>query len=100
MRLSARTSALLAVAVAAFLAVGCGETVIDDVKTEGAIQHNLETSLDEKVSKVDCPAGVEVEAGKTFDCAVTLEGGKRQTAKLKVLNEDADVELVDLSGDK
>jgi hypothetical protein len=79
------------------LVVGCGGTVIDDAKTEGAIQQNLETSLDKKVEGVDCPSGVDVEEGETFECAVTLGGGREETATLKILNEDADVELVELT---
>jgi NAD(P)H-hydrate repair Nnr-like enzyme with NAD(P)H-hydrate epimerase domain len=77
-------------------ATGCGETVIDDVKTEDAIKQNLEGSVGKSVSKVDCPSGVEVQTGASFDCAVTLAGGKRETATLKILNEDADVEVTDL----
>lgn len=100
MSLLARCSALAALALAAFLAVGCGETVIDDVKTEGAIEQNLEDSLGKRVTSVDCPSGVEVEAGKSFDCAVVLAGGKGETATLKILNEDADVEVTDLKPDK
>jgi NAD(P)H-hydrate repair Nnr-like enzyme with NAD(P)H-hydrate epimerase domain len=74
----------------------CGETVIDDVKTEGAIEQNLEQSVGQKVSSVDCPSGVEVEAGETFECDVRLADGKRETATLKILNEDADVEVTNL----
>jgi NAD(P)H-hydrate repair Nnr-like enzyme with NAD(P)H-hydrate epimerase domain len=96
MSLPSRLAALAALALAVLLASGCGETVIDDVKTEAAIEQNLEDSVGKKVSNVDCPSGVEVEAGKSFDCAVTLAGGKRETATLKILNEDADVEVTDL----
>lgn len=97
MKLSARRASVLALAFAALLAAGCGKTVIDDSKTEGAIQHNLETSLDKKVQSVDCPSGVEVKAGAKFECEVTLVDGKRETATLKIINGDADVELVELS---
>ncbi|MEX0973191.1 MAG: DUF4333 domain-containing protein [Solirubrobacterales bacterium] len=90
----------LSLAALPLLAVGCGETVIDDVKTEGAIEQNLENSLGKQVSSVDCPSGVEVEAGASFDCAVVLAGGKGETATLKILNEDADVEVTDLKPDK
>ena len=100
MSLLVRCSALVALALAAFLVVGCGETVIDDVKTEGAIEQNLEDSLGKKVTSVDCPSGVEVESGVSFDCAVVLAGGKGETATLKILNEDADVEVTDLKPDK
>jgi NAD(P)H-hydrate repair Nnr-like enzyme with NAD(P)H-hydrate epimerase domain len=100
MSLPVRIAVLALLAFAALLAAGCGETVIDDVKTEGAIEQNLEDSLGRDVAAVDCPSGVEVEAGASFDCAVTLSGGKRETATLKVLNEDADVEVTDLQPDK
>jgi NAD(P)H-hydrate repair Nnr-like enzyme with NAD(P)H-hydrate epimerase domain len=100
MKLPARFGALVALLPVAFLALGCGETVIDDVKTEGAIEQNLEDSLGKRVTSVDCPSGVEVEAGKSFDCAVVLAGGKGETATLKILNEDADVEVTDLKPDK
>lgn len=95
-----RTVVLPLFAALALLAVGCGETVIDDVKTEGAIEQNLEDSLGKKVTSVDCPSGVEVESGVSFDCAVVLAGGKGETATLKILNEDADVEVTDLKPDK
>jgi Domain of unknown function (DUF4333) len=87
----------LALAVSAIAVIGCGGTVIDDSKTEGAIQHNLEASLKEKVSGVECPSGVEVKAGTTFECTVKLADGTQEAATLKIVNKDADVELVDLS---
>jgi len=96
MSLLGRSGALVALALAAFLVAGCGETVIDDAKTEGAIEQNLESSLGKKVSSVECPSDVEVEAGASFDCTVTLTGGKEETASLKILNEDADVEVTGL----
>jgi len=100
MKLVVRCSTLAALAIAVLLATGCGETVIDDVKTEDAIEKNLKDSLGKKVTAVDCPAGVEVEKGATFDCTVKLAGGKSETATLKILNEDADVEVADLQADK
>lgn len=97
MSLLARPGALLAaLALVALLAAGCGETVIDDAKTEDAIEANLESSLGKEVSAVECPSGVEVEAGASFECTVTLKGGKEETASLKVVNEDADVEVTGL----
>lgn len=95
-----RSGVLAALIFAALFAAGCGETVIDDAKTEAAIEDNLGKSLGKKVSSVDCPGGVEVKTGESFDCTVTLSGGKRETASLKILNEDADVEVTDLQPDK
>lgn len=95
----ARLAAVAAVTAAlalALLAAGCGKTVIDPVKTEGAIEQNLEGSLGKSVTAVECPSGVEVERGRTFECTVRLAGGEEETARLRILNEDADVELVDL----
>jgi len=94
---SGAVAALLAVAL---LAAGCGETVIDDAKTEAAIEQNLRRATGQKVSSVDCPSGVEVKAGATFECAVNLAGGKQETATLKIINSNADVEVTDLKAGK
>jgi NAD(P)H-hydrate repair Nnr-like enzyme with NAD(P)H-hydrate epimerase domain len=84
----------LAATIALSLAVaGCGETVIDDAKTEAAIEKNVEDSAGKKVDAVECPSGVEVEKDESFDCTVTLAGGKEEIATMKILNEDADIEL-------
>lgn len=97
MSLFVRVSAAMALlAAVALLAAGCGETVIDSAKTEGAIEENLEKSVGQKVSSVECPSGVEVKAGTSFDCAVSLAGGKKETATLKIINSNADVEVTDL----
>ena len=91
-----RFGLLVALAVGVLFAIGCGETVIDSAKTEAAIEENLEKSVGQKVASVDCPSGVEVKAGRTFECTVSLQGGKQETATLKILNSDADVEVTDL----
>lgn len=88
--------AAAALAVMGLVAAGCGETVIDDQKAEGAIQSSLEKSLHEKIKSVDCPSDQKVEAGKTFTCEVNFSQGKQATATLKILNKDADVSLVGL----
>jgi hypothetical protein len=100
MSFSVRCIAALALLAIGFAAAGCGETVIDDVKAEGAIQSNLEKSLHVKITSVDCPSDQQVEAGKTFTCAVKFSDGKQATATLKILNKDADVSLVGLKPNK
>ncbi len=90
---SGRAVLALSVAMLAASVGGCGETVIDDAKTEDAIEQNLEESIGKRISAVDCPSGIEVEKGKTFDCTVTLRGGGEETAVMKILNDDADIEL-------
>jgi hypothetical protein len=96
MSLLGRSGALAALFLAAFLAVGCGDTVIDSSKAEGAIQSNLENSLHHKVSSVSCPSEQKVDPNATFTCAVVFSNGKRATATLKILNKDADISLVNL----
>ena len=93
---SIRLFAAALLAAFALLAAGCGETVIDDAKAEDAIQDSLEKSIDQKVTSVDCPADEEIEAGKTFTCSVDLSDGRKATATLKILNEDADVKIVSI----
>ncbi|HEY8810238.1 MAG TPA: DUF4333 domain-containing protein [Solirubrobacterales bacterium] len=97
---SGRSVAIAMLLGVAFLAAGCGETVIDAAKTEAAIEANLQKSVGQKVSSVDCPSGVEVKAGKTFDCTVRLVGGEQETATLRIINSDADVEVTNLQPDK
>jgi NAD(P)H-hydrate repair Nnr-like enzyme with NAD(P)H-hydrate epimerase domain len=90
-----RRISLIALLGAAVVA-GCGDTVIDDDKTEGAIEQNLESAAKKKVSSVDCPSDVDVEKGAKFSCTVNLDNGKTEKASLKILNDDADIELTGL----
>jgi NAD(P)H-hydrate repair Nnr-like enzyme with NAD(P)H-hydrate epimerase domain len=101
MSLLGRFAALAALALVAFLAVGCG-TNIDSSKTEDQLKAYLEKMQSTKVSSVDCPSGVEVKAGNTFDCTVSLAGGKEETVTVKILNSDADTEITNIKsgGDK
>lgn len=75
---------------------GCGETVIDSAKAEAALEQNVERATDRKVSAVDCPSDVEVDAGATFECSVSYAGGEREVATLEIRNSDADVSVTDL----
>jgi Domain of unknown function (DUF4333) len=79
----------------ALLIAGCGETVIDSAKVEGALEQNLHNATGQKVESVECPSGVEVKAGATFECTVALSG-KQETATLKIVNSNADVEVTNL----
>lgn len=94
-RFSALCVVTAALAVAAFAAAGCGETVIDDAKIEATIKADVEKSRGERVKSVDCPQP-EVDPGATFDCAVHYPNGKQATYTLKIRNEDADLDAVGL----
>jgi Domain of unknown function (DUF4333) len=97
-----RSSALAALASAVLIAVGCGGTVIDPSKIEDQLEAYLENSQGKSVSSVDCPSGVDVKAGNTFDCTVNLSGGRGETVTVKILNSDADIGIVNIKsgGDK
>jgi Domain of unknown function (DUF4333) len=90
----------LAVAAIALTAAGCGSTVIDQQKVEEQVKASSEKVRGGKVSAVECPSGVDVEAGKTFTCSVEFSSGKAETATLKIRNEDADLNFEDLSPSK
>jgi Domain of unknown function (DUF4333) len=97
MRAVGWVGALVVLASASLLiAVGCGETVLDSAKLEDTVEQDLERATGRKVASVECPSNVEVTKGATFDCTVSFAGDKRETATLKILNEDADVALTDL----
>jgi hypothetical protein len=99
-RRPATLAVLCTLAALAPIWTGCGGTVIDDAKTEAALKQNLAEAGSGKVSSVECPSGVDVEAGATFECTVRLAGGKEETATLKILNNDADVEVTALKTSK
>ena len=96
MSLLARFAALTALGLASLGALGCGGTVIDHVKEEALIEENLQKSVGQKVSSVECPSGVEVEKGKTFECTVSFQGGKQEAVTVKILNSDADTEITNV----
>jgi hypothetical protein len=85
-----------ALAAAALLVAGCGKTVLDEANTEVTIEQDVERATGEKVASVDCPSDVEVKKGETFECVVTFQNGKRSVETLKILNEDADLSVIDL----
>lgn len=74
---------------------GCGGTVVDSAGAETLIENNLRRN-GEKVSSVDCPSGVAVDPGTTFECTVHLAGGERKVATVKIRDEKADIALIGL----
>jgi predicted amino acid-binding ACT domain protein len=98
MRISGRLGATAAVALFAMaLVAGCGDTVVDSAKLEDTLAAELQQG-GEKISSVDCPSDVEVEKGEKFNCTVRFAGGEEEELTLEILNEDADVSLIDRSG--
>jgi hypothetical protein len=96
MNLPARFGALGVLLLVAFLATGCGGTVIDLSKAEDQIKASVEESPGAKVSSVDCPSDVEVEPGAKFSCSVRLADGRTKTATLLIRDEDANLNFINL----
>jgi len=82
--------------VVALLAAGCGETVLDSTKMEEQLKASLSNSLGEKVASVDCPSGVKVEKGTTFECSVKVQKGAEQVATIEIRNQNADTSVINL----
>jgi len=75
---------------------GAKPPVIDAEKTSSKIKSNLERSLHEAVKSVSCPEDQEVVVGTRFQCIVVFPHGERAAITLKVLNAEADIELLAL----
>jgi hypothetical protein len=89
--------AAVAVAILALALVACGETVIDATKTEDSIKAELERSAGVEVASLDCPSDVEVKPGETFECTLTEKGGEELPVKLEVVDDDANLKLLNTS---
>ena len=90
----------VACAAIAAVALGCADTVLDISNTEDTIRQNLERSLDRRISSVDCPSDQAVDPGATFTCKVRYSDGREATATLRIRNQDADLDLIDLRPNK
>jgi hypothetical protein len=100
MSFSCRIGVVIALGIAAVLAVGCGEMVIDSANLEETVQQSLEGSEGRGVKAVDCPSDQEVVVDATFTCTVEFSDGREATATLRIRNEDADLSLIDLRFNK
>lgn len=92
--------ALVALALAIFLAAGCGGTVLDSASTEDQIEAEVEKTQGKKVSSVDCPSDVEIEPKTTFTCTIRLANGDAETATLLIRDEDANLSFIKLQPDE
>jgi Domain of unknown function (DUF4333) len=96
MRLRRRSVLALVSVGAAIALLGCGETVLDSTKMEEQLKASLSNSLGEKVTAVDCPSGVKVEKGTTFECSVKVQKGAEQVATIEIRNQNADTSVINL----
>jgi hypothetical protein len=109
-----------ALALPIWSASGCGETVIDSEKIEDQAKSNLEKTLPktlesgkrgeefgselgikpgEKITSIACPSP-KVEPKTTFSCTVTFANGQHAEESFKIINKNADVEVLNLRPSK
>jgi Domain of unknown function (DUF4333) len=97
-----RALAVPALALAVALLIGgCGGAEeVDYVKASETIRVSLESKREgfgAPVEAVDCPSGVKVEAGTTFECTVRWPDGKIAYAQVKIRDAKADLSLQSLA---
>ncbi len=86
----------LATALLATALVACGGDVIDSFKTEAAVLAEVQVKTATTIESAECPNDVDVVTGTQFSCTVTAEGGDEAIVDLKILNDNADVDMLRL----
>jgi hypothetical protein len=94
-RFRPRVFLLLALIFGAVALYGCG-TVVDREKLQDTIQASLESSIHEKIQRVECPSDQSVDPGATFTCVVIFSDDRREVATLEIRNKDADISMIGL----
>ncbi len=80
---------LVSLALAALALSACSADEIDSGKVEGEVADGIEKQANVQQVEVDCPEGVEIKQGDTFDCKVT--GDAPGTANVTQINDDGRV---------
>jgi hypothetical protein len=81
-------TALVLAGLGAAALAACGESHIDDGKTEAAIKRDLTRRTGIVVSSVSCPGDVTVKRGDKFRCEAVARNGDR--AQVLVTQRDND----------
>ena len=68
-----------------------GGRELDTGSIESQIETGIEEQTDVTVESVQCPDDVLAEAGDTFECTVTDEGGDTATVKVTQVNDEGRV---------
>jgi chromosome condensin MukBEF MukE localization factor len=85
----------------ALFVAGCGGgTDVDRTKAAETIRASLESKREgfgTKVESVECPGGVEVKPGTTFECTVRWPDGTVAYAQLLIRDAKADISFESLT---
>ena len=66
---------------------GCGQKEVDAGKAEGFVR----STFNPPARSVNCPEGVDVEKGKTFDCTAVDAGGRRFRVTVHIIDDEGRV---------
>jgi hypothetical protein len=80
-----------AVRVACFglvVVAACGSNTVDPSELEAEIKKDLTADVGTEPKAIDCPGGVDIEKGKTFECTGTAPNGERFRIDVELTNDD------------
>jgi hypothetical protein len=86
---------VLAVAVGAVVAAGCGQSgTIDAGKLEAEIKHDLTADVGVAPKGIACPGDIETESGTRFECTGTAPNGETFTIDVELTNDSGGFKAV------
>jgi hypothetical protein len=88
------------IAASALLLAGCGGTTLDTQNLEETLPKDLRPVVSSPVKSASCPSDIDVEKGKEFSCKIVLVDGTKKTVHLRLTDDKADYEFLNLSSDK
>jgi ABC-type amino acid transport substrate-binding protein len=85
-----------AAALAALALAACGTETIDadDLATKIRDQVSAQVGVDPEQVTVECPDGIEVEEGRTFECDLTAPNGDPVIVEVTLTNDDGGFEAI------
>jgi hypothetical protein len=75
----------------------CGGTTTldaDDLEEQLRVQLSEDAGVDADAVTVQCPSGIELEAGRTFECELTAPNGDLVTVEVTLTDDDGGFEAV------
>jgi hypothetical protein len=82
----------------AFASVECAGEVVDQTRAEQEIQTELQRVLNIEARSADCPSDVSAESQERFRCQIDVLDGDPLVAEIKVLNNQADLQIIGVTG--
>jgi Domain of unknown function (DUF4333) len=90
MPMCSRQVRFVALATLALTTAAC-TTTLDTDGLEGMLQADIERTTGREIVSVECPADIEVEVGRTFNCTAEEASGVRLTLEVTQTSDRGDV---------